>query len=119
MGKKRYKRITVMRQSGFPVATENLIAFKKEWESKFDLYEAELKSKYPDGKEYAAHIEELKPRLDALDAELRAKYPNVEQWDWHSTQKNWKKLTLEYGPIAIAMSGDKKKLVYVIMDQIF
>ena len=119
MGKKRYKRITVMRQSGFPVTTENLIAFKSEWEKGFDALELELKSKYPDGAEYAANVGELTPKLDELDKSLRAKYPNVENWDWNQTQKNWKKLTKEYGPIAIAMSGDKKKLVYVIMDQIF
>jgi len=101
----KYKKIEVFRQSNLPVNMDNLKAYKDEWRRRFD----EIVEANPDMK----IVNELS---DALEIELLTKYKQNDHWDWVDSQRNWKKLTKEYGPIAVC-HAESGKLIYLILDR--
>lgn len=111
MPRTKYKKIDVYRQSNLPVTLENLDAYKREFAETYDGYVKDI------GKLTQESMKELQPKVAQLEARLLRKYPQMEQWDWFESQKKWKELTMEYGPIAIVTSREGK-LVYIIMDQL-
>lgn len=103
----KYKKIKVYRMSKLPVNTNHLEAYKNEWRNEYDkLWEANRRD-----------MKALEIKSDELEQRLIEKYPNVSEWDWETSQRNWKYLTKKYGPISIA-SAENGQLIYLIMDQI-
>lgn len=115
MMSKKYKKIKAFRQSGLPVTLENLAAYDTEWRERYDAKLEEFKK---GGARYdSPEGADLRAELDELEDELLNKYPTVDLWDWVTTQRDWKELTREYGPIALA-SDEGGKLCYIILDRI-
>ena len=104
--RKKYREIPVQRQSGLPVKLERLLAYKTEFRNTFDeLWET-----------YKSDIKDFQKRVDKLEQDLLEKYPRIDHWNWEISQREWRKLLDEYGPVAIAkdLNGN---LVYLIMDE--
>ncbi len=96
-----------MRASGLPVNPENLDKYHEEFRIEYDKID----------KEYGiGEKSQMMEPLEALEKKLLKKYPNVETWNFAKTQKQWKEMVEEYGPVAVALDQDTGKPVYVIMD---
>jgi len=107
MSRRKYKAVRVQRQSGLPVNIEDLENYKNEWRIKFDTIFNDNKSNMP----------ECQKLCDIEEAKLFDKYPTVQEWEWMTSQKDWREKTTEFGMISVNYDVNGIA-VYMIMDDV-
>ncbi len=111
----KFKKIQVVRQSRGPIEPEHIEAYQNEWREEFDKLDKSIGAHQEDHDK--RDFESMNAQLEALRDRLVAKYPYIGEWDWITTQREWKEKTQHYGPIAVAYSAHGK-LIYLICDEL-
>lgn len=99
-------KVQVCRHSGYPINEED-----------GDLYRAEFKAGYDKLYDlYGKDMLTLRDELSIFDKEIALKYKTTDEWEFISSEEEFKSKIEKYGSILVSTHKDTGELIYVIMD---